>query len=51
MKGRKLGLAHDQRLHLAAESKHVGRSSLNAIANIVTSDTLMRWHEKLIAAK
>ena len=51
MKGRKLRLTDTQRRRLAAKAKVLGRRSLNAMATIVTPDTLMRWHKPLIAAK
>ena len=49
--GRRLRLTHDQRRRLAAKAKMLGRKALNAVAAIVTRDTLMRWHRRLFAAK
>ncbi len=51
MKGRRVRLTDDQRRRLAAKAKVLGRRTLNQVATIVTPDTLMRWHRKLIAAK
>ncbi len=51
MKGRKLRLNDDQRRRLAAKGKQIGRRLLNRVATIVTPDTIMRWHRRLIAAK
>jgi hypothetical protein len=51
MKGRKLRLTDDQRRRLAAKAKLLGRRALDSVATIVTSDTLMRWHPRLIALK
>src|SRR4029434_7801974 len=42
---------HDQRGRLAAKAKLVGRRVLNEIADLVTPDTLLAWHRKLIAEK
>ena len=41
----------DQRRRLAAKAKLVGRRLLNDIAELVTPDTLLAWHRKLIAQK
>ncbi|RKY16550.1 MAG: hypothetical protein DRQ55_17785, partial [Planctomycetota bacterium] len=49
--GRRLRLSDDQRRRLPAKGKFIGRRALDRFATIVTPDTIMRWHRKLIAAK
>ena len=51
MKGRRLRLTDEQRRRLGAKSKRLGRQTLNRVATIVTPDTIMRWHRRLIALK
>lgn len=48
---RRLRLTDEQRARLAANAKSLGRSVLEAVAAIVTPDTLLRWHRDLIATK
>ncbi len=48
---RRLRFTNDQRRRLAAKAKLVGRRVLNEIADLVTPDTLLAWHRKLIADK
>src|ERR687898_950923 len=49
--GRRLRLNDDQRRRLAAMAKRLGRRVLAEIATIVTPETLLTWHRKLIAQK
>jgi putative transposase len=49
--GRRLRLNDDQRCRLAAKAKGLGRRVLAEIAKIVTPETLLAWHRKLIAQK
>ena len=49
--GRRLRFTDDQRRQLAAKAKRLGRKDLGEIASLVTPDTLLAWHRKLIARK
>ncbi|MFT5854372.1 MAG: putative transposase [Verrucomicrobiales bacterium] len=50
--GRKrLLLTDDQRRVLAAKGKALGRKVLMELTTIVTPDTILRWHRRLIKAK
>lgn len=49
--GRRLRLSDDQRRRLAAKAKLLGRRILAKVATIVTPETLLAWHRKLIAQK
>ena len=51
LRGKRLRLTDDQRRRLAAKGQALGRRLLMRIATIVTPDTIMRWHRRLIAAK
>ena len=49
--GRRLRFTDDQRRRLAAKGKPLGRKVLRQIGTIVTPDTILAWHRRLIAAK
>jgi len=49
--GRRLRLNDDQRCRLAAKAKGLGQKLLAQVATIVTPETLLAWHRKLIAQK
>jgi hypothetical protein len=48
---RRLRFSDDQRRRLAAKAKKLGRRVLAEVATIVTPETLLMWHRKLIAQK
>jgi hypothetical protein len=48
---RRLRLSDDQRRRLAEKAKLLGRRILAEVATIVTPETLLAWHRKLIAQK
>src|SRR3982750_316308 len=48
---RRLRFTDEQRRRLAAKAKGLGRRALAAVASIVTPETLLAWHRKLIAQK
>jgi putative transposase len=48
---RRLRFTDDQRRSLAAKAKLLGRKLLADVATIVSPDTLLTWHRKLIAQK
>src|SRR3974390_1491426 len=49
--GRRLRLSDDQRRRLAPKAKLLGRGIVGEVATIVTPETLLAWHRKLIAQK
>jgi putative transposase len=48
---RRLRLNDAQRRRLAAKAQGLGRNILAQVATIVTPDTLLAWHRRLIAEK
>jgi hypothetical protein len=49
--GKRLRLNDDQRRRLATKAKRLGRRIPREVATIVTPETLLTWHRKLIANK
>ena len=49
--GRRLRLSDDQRRRLAVKAKLLSRRLLAEVAAIVTPETLLAWHRRLIAQK
>jgi hypothetical protein len=48
---RRLRFNDDQRHRLAVRAKGLGRKLLSELATLVTPDTLLAWHRKLVAQK
>ena len=48
---RRMRFDDDQRRRLATKGKRLGRRLLAQVATIVTPETLLAWHRKLIAMK
>jgi putative transposase len=44
-------LTDGQRITLATIGKKLGREALDAVASIVTPETILRWHRELVARK
>ena len=44
-------LTNDQRRRLAIKGKMLGRKALDEIGSLFTPDTILRWHQHLIAKK
>ena len=51
LKGKRIRFTDDERRRLAVKGKALGRRVLRDVASIVTPDTILRWHRKLIAMK
>jgi putative transposase len=49
--GERIRLTDNQRRRLAAKGKPLGGRALESIATIVTPDTILAWHRRLIAEK
>ncbi len=49
--GRRLRLSDDDRRRLAVRGKVLGRRLLDQFSSLVTPETILRWHRRLIAQK
>ena len=48
---RRILLNDNQRRRLAVKAKVIGRKLLGEIGTLVTPDTILRWHRRLVAQK
>lgn len=48
---RRLRLTDDERRRLAVKGKALGRKMLDSVARVVTPETILTWHRRLIAMK
>jgi len=51
LRGKRIRFTDAERALLARKAKAVGRKALLQLDTIVTPDTLMRWHRRLVAQK
>src|SRR5712671_1178940 len=51
LRGKRVRFTDDQRRRLAERARSLGRSVLRNVATLVTPETLLAWHRKLIAKK
>ena len=51
LEGQRLRFTDEQRIRLAVKAKMLGRRALGELETLVTPDTLLAWHRKLIAQK
>jgi len=49
--GQRLRFTDEQRIRLAVKAKALGRRALDEIETLVTPDTFLAWHRKLIVKK
>jgi hypothetical protein len=51
LKGRQLRFTDTERALLARKAKAIGRKALLELDTVVSPDTLLRWHRRLVAQK
>jgi hypothetical protein len=51
LRGKRIRFTDAERALLARKAKAVGRKALMELDTIVSPDTLMRWHRRLVAQK
>src|SRR2546426_12014451 len=51
LRGRRIRFTDAERVLLARKAKAVGRKALLELETIVSPDTLLRWHRRLVAQK
>ncbi|MES2693679.1 MAG: integrase core domain-containing protein [Verrucomicrobiota bacterium] len=51
LRGRRLRFTDDERQKLAVKGKALGRKLLSEVACIVSPDTILAWHRRLVASK
>ena len=51
LEGQRLRFTDEQRIRLAVKAKVLGRRALDELETLVTPDTLLAWHRKLVAQK
>ena len=51
LRGRRIRFTDAERVLLARKAKAVGRKALSELDTIVSPDTLLRWHRRLVAKK
>ena len=49
--GRRIRFTDAERRRLARKAHALGRKVLNELETLVTPDTLLRWHQELVASK